>query len=760
MGYDDYQIGNVTISRVYFVDGLGHNLFFVGRFCDSDLEVAFPPHTCFICNLEGVDLLTGSRGNNLYTMSLGDMMASSRDHLCSACAMGKSKKKSHKPKSKDTNQEKLYILHMDLCRPMRVRSVNGKKYILIIVDDYSRFTWVKCLRSKDEAPDFIIKLASLMKHLLLALHSKLVEIRNRTIIEAPRTMLIYAKALLFLWAEAVATAYYTQNRSIVRLYHSKTPYELLHDKLPDLSFFHVFCALFYPTNDRENLGKLQPKADIAIAFEQSSPGPALHEMTHAIISSGLMLNPTSSTPFVPPSRTNLDMLFQPLFDELLTPLPSVDHLAPEVIALIAEVVAPEPAASTSSPSSITVDQDAPSPSNSQTIPDNQSLIIPNDVEDDNHELYVAHMNNDPFFGLLIPEVSSDQSLLTDSIHTVVHLNHQISKHNNKWTKDHPLENIIGQLAIPVSTRLQLHEQALFCYSKTYKDALTQSCWIEAMQEELNEFERLENKAQLVAHGYRQEEGINFEESFALVAILEAIRIFLAFAAHMNMVIYQMDVKTAFLNGNLQKEIYVSQSDGFVDPDNPNHVYKLKKALYRLKQAPRTWYDMLSLFLISQDFSKGSVDPTLFIRRNDNDLLLSKYALESLKKYGFESYDLMDTPMVEKCKLYEDKERKAVDPSHYRGMICTLLYLTASIPDLQFAICMCVRSKYINIRYHFIKDHVENGVIKLYFVNTEYQLADIFTKALSRERIEFLINKLGMRSFMLKTLKQLADEVEE
>nr|GFB23548.1 retrovirus-related Pol polyprotein from transposon TNT 1-94 [Tanacetum cinerariifolium] len=209
MGYRDYQIGNVTISRVYHVEGLGYNLFSVGQFCDSDLEVAFRQHTCFICNLYGVDPLTGSRGNNLYTLSLQDMMASSlicllskvsqtkswlwhrhlshmnfgainhlarqglvrglsklkfeKDHLCSACAMGKSTKKTHKPKFEDTNQEKLYLLHMDLCGPMRVESVNRKKYILIIVDDYSRFTWVKFLRSKDETLDFIIKFLKMIQ---------------------------------------------------------------------------------------------------------------------------------------------------------------------------------------------------------------------------------------------------------------------------------------------------------------------------------------------------------------------------------------------------------------------------------------------------------------------------------------------------------------------------------------------------------------------------------------------------------------------
>nr|GEZ45697.1 hypothetical protein [Tanacetum cinerariifolium] len=253
----------------------------------------------------------------------------------------------------------------------------------------------------------------------------------------------------------------------------------------------------------------------------------------------------------------------------------------------------------------------------------------------------------------------------------------------------------------------------------------------------------------------------------------------------------MDVKTAFLNGNLREEVYVSQSDGFVDPDNPNHMYKLKKTLYGLKQALRAWYDMLSSFRISQDFSNGSVDPTLFIRRDDKELLLvqiygddiifpastpelcdlfakiigifinqSKYALESLKKYDFDPCNLVDTPMVEKSKLDEDKDEKTIDPSHYRGMIGTLLYLTASRPDLQFAICMCAWSKHIDIRYHFIKEQVEKGVIEFYFVNMEYQLADIFTKALGREIIEFLINKLGMRSFTPETLKQLADEVEE
>ncbi|GKD29853.1 retrovirus-related pol polyprotein from transposon TNT 1-94, partial [Tanacetum coccineum] len=274
LGYGDYQIGNVMISRVYYVEGLGHNLFSVGQFCDSNLEVAFRQQICFIHMMASSPICLLSKApktkswlwhRRLSHLNFGEInhlarhglvrglpkLKFEKDHLCSACAMGKSKKKPHKLKSEDTNQEKLYLLHMDLCGPMRVASVNGKKYILVIVDDYSRFTWVKCLRSKDEAPDFIIKFLKMIQVLLKVpvrrirtddgtefvnqtlreyydmvgisyetfvarspQQNGVVERLNRMLIEAARTMLIYAKAPLFLWAEAVATAYYTQNHTV------------------------------------------------------------------------------------------------------------------------------------------------------------------------------------------------------------------------------------------------------------------------------------------------------------------------------------------------------------------------------------------------------------------------------------------------------------------------------------------------------------------------------------------------------------------
>ncbi|GJZ51445.1 retrovirus-related pol polyprotein from transposon TNT 1-94 [Tanacetum coccineum] len=303
----------------------------------------------------------------------------------------------------------------------RIRTYNGTEFVNQTLREYYEKVGISHETSVARSPQ----------------QNGVVERRNRTLIKAARTMLIYAKAPLFLWAEAVATTCYTQNRSMIRHHHGKTPYELLHDKPPDLSYLHVFGALCYPTNDSENLAfriynrrtrriieTIHVDFDelTAMASEHSSSGPALHEMTPVTISSGLMPNPPSSTPFVPPLRSDWDLLFQPMFDESLNPPPYVDLQAPEVIA--PEVVAPEHAVSTGSPSSTTVDQDAPSPSNSPTTQETQTPIISHDVEEDNHDIEVAHMGNDPYFGIPIPEVTSDQSSSSDVIHTLDHRIHK------------------------------------------------------------------------------------------------------------------------------------------------------------------------------------------------------------------------------------------------------------------------------------------------------------------------------------------------
>ncbi|GJY12443.1 retrovirus-related pol polyprotein from transposon TNT 1-94 [Tanacetum coccineum] len=559
MGYGYYQLGNVIISRVYYVEGLGHNLLFVGQFCDLDLEVAFRKHTCFIPELEGVDLLKGSRGSNLYTFSLENMMLDSPICLLSKASktkswlwhQRKSKKHSHKPKAEDTMQEKLYLLHMNLCGPMRIQSIM-KKIKLVIVDDYSRFTWVKFLRLKDDTLRTYYEDVEISHQTSVARtpqQNGVVERQNHTLVEDARTMLIFSNAPLFLWAEAIATACNTKNRSLIRKRHNKTPYELLHDQKPDLSFLHVFGALCYPNNDREDLGKLKPKADIGIFIGYAPSKKAFriyNKRTRVIIETihvdfdeltAIAFEQFSSGPgpqLLTPGTISLGLYFK-------SP-PSVDHPVPPVAA-------EEPAVSTGTPSSTIINQDAPSTSTSQTIPESQTHVIPPGVEEEYHDIEVAHMDNDPYFGLPIPEPNSEESSSRIVIPTNVHSVNQPQEHIGKWTKDDQLKNIIGD----PSRLVKLDELGGV----------------------------LKNKAMLVVHGYLQEEGINFKESFALVARLEAIRIFIAFTAHINMVVYQMDVKTVFLNGILWEEVYVSQPDKFVDPENPNHVYK--KFLYGLKQ---------------------------------------------------------------------------------------------------------------------------------------------------------------------------------
>ncbi|GJU31455.1 retrovirus-related pol polyprotein from transposon TNT 1-94 [Tanacetum coccineum] len=458
--------------------------------------------------------------------------------------------------------------------------------------------------------------------------------------------------------------------------------------------------------------------------------------------------------------------------------------SPSVVSPVRIAATPRPADPTNSPSSTSIDQVAP------------------------------FANNDPFFGVPIPKPHSKESSSRDVIPTNVHSVNQLPEHLIKWAKDHLLDNN------PVGSKqckknlTSLNDWELV--PRPDRIMIITLKWIFKVKlDELGGV--LKNKARLLAKGYYQEEGINFEESFAPITRLEAIRIFIAYVAHKNMTVYQMDINTVFLNGILREEVYVTQPNGFVDQDNPNHFSKgaIDPTLF-------TWKEGRGILLVQiyvDDIIFASTDPALcetfseimcskfkmsmmgkisfFLRlqisQSPRGIFLnqSKYALEIIKKYDMESSDLMDTPMVEKSKLDEDPQGKAIDPIHYCGMIGSLMYLTSSRPDLVFSVCMCARSqltdhglgfnkillycdnksaimlccnnvqhsrsKHIDVIYHFIKEQVENYVVELYCVRKEYQLADIFTKALGRERLEFLINKLGMKSIYPETLKRLEAE---
>ncbi|GJX92751.1 retrovirus-related pol polyprotein from transposon TNT 1-94 [Tanacetum coccineum] len=787
-GYGDYIHGNITICHVYYVEGLGHNLFSVGQFCDGDLEVAFRSNTCYVRNLEGDDLLTGGRDSNLYTISISDMAASSpvclmskatstkswlwhrrlshlnfgtindltrldlvdglpkfkygKDHLCSACERGKSKKASHPPKLVPSDYSKLELLHMDLCGPMRVASINGKKYILVIVDDFSRYTWVYFLRSKDETPEIIKKFITQaqlnykakvckirtdngteFKNATLKAHYEklgimqqfsiartpqqngVVERRNRTLVEAARTMLIFSKLPKFLWAEAVATACFTQNRSIIHTRYNKTPYELLRE--PELQRFNNYNSSAEPMNN--------------------------------------------------PSKEDLDNLFGPMFEEYYeqkssdTPIYSA--------AQPTQVHEDSP-----STSSIIVDTHEAPPV--VTTSDEQTSQISLTVADEFNQEDTADFDGNAQFVPYNPpsheEIESSTTALEPSN---VQNFHQVQPSTHIWTKDHPLDQVIGDPSKPVMTRQRLHTDSEVCMyaltvstiePKNIKEAMADHSWIESMQDELNQFERLQvwelvprpegkniialkwlwknkcdaenivvrNKTRLVAKGYKQEEGIDFEESFAPVARLEAVRMFIAYAAHKNITIFQMDVKTAFLNGPLKEEVYVSQPEGFIDPEFPDHVYRLKKALYGLKQAPRAWYDKLSSFLIEHGFTKANRLDIAFAT-----FVCARYqarpTVYSSKRFELIVYSDADHEIVNMFPLLHALPQVI----WMRTQLLDYGYKYNRIPmycDSKSAIAISCnpvqhsKTKHIDIRYYFIKEHIEKGTVEVYFVGTEYQ----------------------------------------
>nr|GEV76557.1 retrotransposon protein, putative, Ty1-copia subclass [Tanacetum cinerariifolium] len=510
LGFGDLQWGNILITRVYFIEGLGHNLFSVGQFYDSDLEVAFRKNACL------------------------PKFKYHKEHLCPSCEQGKSKRTSHPPKPVPNSRQILHLLYMDLCGPMRIASINGKQYVLVIVDDYSRYTWVHFLRSKDEAPAVII---TFLKRIMVLLQSPVIIIR-------------------------------TDNGT---------------------EFKNQVFKEYFDTNDHEDIGKLGPKGDIgffigysadscayrvynrrtkkimktmnvsfdelsAMAFEQRSSKLGLQSMTSGHISSGLDLTYAPSTITTQqPSEDELDLLFEAMYDDYIGGQPSAT----------ARTVPPaqESHVRQTSTASTTIADTAPIPTNSSSLATNVP-ITSQDVDELNPNAMVdGNTFVNPFANssISVAASSSQQNVDPSNMHT---LDVRVLV---------PAPNNISPLTLKWLFKNKHDEEQTI----------------------------IRNKSRLVVRGYRQEEGIDFEESFASIARIEAIKIFLAYVAHKSFTVFQMDVKTAFLYGSLKEDVYVCQPEGFIDADHPSHVYKLKKALYELKQAPRAWYDELSTFLLQK-----------------------------------------------------------------------------------------------------------------------------------------------------------------
>ncbi|GJU13046.1 retrovirus-related pol polyprotein from transposon TNT 1-94 [Tanacetum coccineum] len=637
--YGDVVIGSMTIKKVYYVEGLGHNLFSVGQFCDKGLEVAFRKSTCFVRNEDGVDLLTGDRSSNLYTIALNKIASNSsacllakasssqswlwhqrlshlnfatinnlvknnlvrglpkmkfeKDHLCSACEQGKIHRKHHKSKTDFASNKPLYLLHMDLCGPIRVESINGKRYVLVVVDNYSWYTWVFFLHSKDVASEVII---SFIKKTQVNLQLQVQRVRTDNGTEFKNKTL--AKFFDELKAKGDIGVFvgYSKESVAFRIYNKRT--RKIHEGV-NVNFDEIS----------------------EMASKQFSLEPGLSNLNETRKSSNPVIT-KSPTTNVETSNDEIPSHEEEVFHE------SLESFQEES-------------------SSSSLNADVQQSSEEVTVPSSNTQSISNESVPNVNEASTSHN----VFNERLEYAYFDAST-TFHDPSNVHTFYQPYPHDKKWTKGHPLHKIIGDQKSSVRTRGQLANSCLFaCLLSSIKpanvaEALKDADWVSAMQDELDQLARLKvwrlvprpngktiiktkwifknkkdesslvirNKARLVAVGYCQQEGIYYDETFAPVAQIEAIRLFLAYAAHKDFTVFQMDVKTAFLNGILKEEVYVGQPPGFVSKQYPDHVCALDKALYGLKQAPRAWYDVLSKFLIDNGFQKGSIDTTLFIKR--------------------------------------------------------------------------------------------------------------------------------------------------
>nr|GEY91545.1 retrovirus-related Pol polyprotein from transposon TNT 1-94 [Tanacetum cinerariifolium] len=724
--YGDLVQGNITINKVYYVEGLNHNLFSVGQFCDADLE----DRRLSQLNFDYINLLLKK------DVVIGlPKLKYIKDQLCSSCEVSKAKRSSFKSKVVLSSKGRLNLLHMDLCGLMRGASINGKKYILkssspvitVRTDRGTKFL-NKTLNAffKEEGIEHQTSTARTPEQ------NGIVERRNRTLVEVARTMLSDLKLSLFFSAEAIATACYTQNRSIIIPTHEKMTYHIINDKKPSIKHLHIFGCICYLTRDGENLDKMKEKGDLCIlvGYSTQSKGYRVYFKRTRLIVKSIHIR----------------------FDE-------IKEMSETFVVNDASGLVPQR-------------QKASDYDNSDLVP----------------KTTFTKQKKNTYSKMNLPIFS-------------VHRYKRLMSLPRTTLVIHPLEQVHGNPSKPVQTRRQLltdPEICMFAFtvstaeSKNIKEAMADSAWKKAMQEELHQ------------------------------CMLGSCSDFVAYATHKSFPIYQMDVKTAFLNGPLKEEVYVAQPEGFVDPDHPEKVYRLKKALYVLKQAPRAW-------------TSNPPIPTWYLYES------GQVCLEIFHKHGMEKGQSIGSPMARKPKLDADLSGNPVDQTDYCSKIGSLVYLTSSRPDIvqagssfgltdfsdvdhvgcidtrkstsggiqflgdklvswmskkqdcttmssaeakyvaisiscaqvmwmrtqlqdyglnynniplycdsQSAIAISCNpvhhslTKHIHTRYHFIKEQVKNSIIELYYVRTEYQLADMFNKALPKDRFKYLVRRIGMR----------------
>nr|GEU53491.1 retrovirus-related Pol polyprotein from transposon TNT 1-94 [Tanacetum cinerariifolium] len=643
-----------------------------------------------------------------------------KDHLCSACERGKSKKASHPPKLVSSDNSKLELLHMDLCGLMRVASINGKKYILVILDDYSRFTWVYFLHSKDETPEIIKKFIAQAE---LNYKAKVCKIHTDNGTECKNATLKAHYEKLGIMQQFLTARTPQQNGvvgyrlfysylSIIHTRYNKTPYELLRGRKPNVEYFHVFGSLCYLINDRADLGKMKPKADIRVFIE----------------------------PMNTPSKEDLDNLFGPMFEEYFGKKSSDTHI--NYAAQLTQFHEDLP-----SISSINIDEhEAPlieTTSDEHTSPiylkEPDKLHQEDSADFDGNSQFVSY-NSTSYEAI----DSSSTALEPSNVQNI----HQVQPSTHSWIKYHPLDQVIGDPSKSIMTRQRLHTDSEVCMyvltistikPKNIKEAMVDHNWIESMQDELNQFERLQ--------------------------------------------VWELVPKPKGKNIIALKWLWENKCDA------ENNVVRNKTHLVAKgtgrKKALISKSHLLMLLVLRPS---GCLFLMLLIRISPSFKWMSKQIF--LKKHGLDECVSMSTPMATE-RLNADLQGTPTDQTTYRRMIGRLMYLTASRPDVAYATFMRTmqdvkmivkahqedfiwmrtqllhygykynwilmysdsksaiaiscnpvqhsKTKHINIRYHFIKEHVEKGTVKIYFVGKKYHLADLFTKALPKECFEYLVH---------------------
>nr|GEV81858.1 hypothetical protein [Tanacetum cinerariifolium] len=760
------KTGKLEFENVYFVKDLKYNLFSVSQICDNKNIVIFTDLECIVLvrdfkltNDTNV-LLRTPRQHNMYSIDLNNIVP----HKDLTCLVAKASADELTDdfsrftwtfflKTKDETSVILrnFITEIENLKELRVKIIrcdNGGEFRIKEMNDFCSKKGIKREFSNARTPR----------------QNGVAERRNMTLIEAARTMLADAKLPVNFWAEAVNTACYVQNRVLVNTSQNKTPYELFNEKFEAKGDEGYFIGYSMSSKAFRVFNKRTKRVEekLHVDFLENKPiekgvGPNwlfdIDYLTNSMNYMPVVVASTDSTNFSDTKEAAGQDVKKDVSSLRYIVLPNWLHET----HLETSTSNAQDACNADAPESSGISN--PTATSTNLLADHmETLAVETPIPTVSFSVPTACLNDSPKPSsdtrLIFKRVTSqDDTPSLDNILTLTNRFEDIlgvtTNTDGVTTNTDGVEADLGNMettitASPTPT-LRIHKdhpKSQIIEPKKISDALQDPSWVEAMQEEPFQLKIqnvwslvgypkrvrpigtkwvlknkkdeigvvIRNKARLVAQGNTQEEEIDYDEVFAHVARIDAIRLFLAYASFMGFTVYQMDVKSAFLYDTIDEEVYVMQPPGFHDPEFPARVYKVEKAMYGLHQAPRAWYGTLSKYLLTNDFQMGTIDQTLFIRRHRGDFILVQVYVDDIifgssnpqlcrefealmhEKFQMSAMDVRsaNTPMDKENPWGKDGIGKDVDLHHYRSMIGSLMYLTASRPDIMFVVCVCAR----------------------------------------------------------------------